>query len=115
MLKKRTWWNKLRTEWNIFLPRFSHLCIANYKNMDYCTIFIFLGGIFLLLFVICLLYLHNKKMIRKKDFSIVRRVHELDRVIKEFERVHAEKELLKEILNKRLDIKKADLNEMNKE
>jgi len=37
-------------------------------------------------------------------------------VIKEFERVHAEKELLKEILNKRLDIKeKADLNEMNKE
>ena len=83
--------------------------------MDYYTIFILLGGIFLLLIVLCLLYLHHKKMLRKKDFSIVRKVHELDRVIKEFERIHAEKELLKELLNRKLDMaEKTDIDETNK-
>jgi len=83
--------------------------------MDYYTIFILLSGGFLLLIVLCLLYLHHKKMMCKKDFSIVRSLHELDRVIKEFERVHAEKELLKEILNNKLDMaEKTDLDETNK-
>ena len=54
-------------------------------------------------------------MRRKKDLSIVRRIHELDRSIKEFERVYAEKELLKEILNKRLDtLEKTETDEQKK-